>query len=72
MNPGPLTSCAELQTGDRIEAWTARALQHTGTVDQTLPRMGLVWIYEDPLNERKLLDAAELQIRRIPADTAPG
>lgn len=70
MHPETVDACAALKAGDRIEAWRGGSLLHRGTVTQTMPGMGLLWIREDSLYERKLLDMAELQIRRIWAGTA--
>ncbi|MFE4541051.1 hypothetical protein [Arthrobacter sp. NPDC056727] len=57
--------CADLSIGDDINAWQGGHLFHTGTVTDLLPAMGLFWIRERALGERRLLDMSELEITRV-------
>ena len=58
-------NCADLSIGDQINAWRNGCLFHTGTVTDLLPVMGLFWIREQGLGERRLLDMGELEITRF-------
>lgn len=57
--------CTDLCLGDHINAWQGGHLFHTGVVTDLLPAMGLFWIREWALGERRLLDMAELEITRF-------
>lgn len=57
--------CTDLSLGDHINAWQGGHLFHTGVVTDLLPAMGLFWIREWALGERRLLDMAELEITRV-------
>ena len=57
--------CADLAVGEQINAWQGGRLFHTGTITDLLPAMGLFWIREQGLGERRLLDMSELQITRV-------
>lgn len=58
--------CADLSVGDEINAWQGGCLFHTGIITDVFPSMGLFWIREQALGERRLLDMSELQITRVP------
>jgi hypothetical protein len=58
-------NCADLSIGDHINAWQDGQLFHTGIVTDLLPAMGLFWIRERALGERRLLDMSELEITRV-------
>lgn len=57
--------CADLSVGDQVNAWLDGRLFHTGIVTDLLPTMGLFWIREQALGERRLLDMSELEITRV-------
>jgi hypothetical protein len=57
--------CAELSVGDEIHAWNGGRLFLTGTVTDLIPTMGLFWIREQALGERRLLDMSDLAITRV-------
>lgn len=70
-------TCMDLSVGEQVNAWQGGRLFHTGTVTDLLPAMGLFWIRESALGERRLLDMSELEITRAvkptpqdPASTA--
>lgn len=58
--------CADLCVGEQIHAWQAGKMLQTGIITDLLPAMGLFWIRERTLGERRLLDMNDLQITRIP------
>lgn len=58
--------CADLSVGDQINAWQDRHLLRTGIITDRLPALGLFWIREPALGERRLMDMSELQITRVP------
>lgn len=63
-----IRSCAQLATGDEVEAWHNGKLFHRGRVTQTIPLMELFWILDARTGARKLLDVEALEIvRRGPA-----
>jgi hypothetical protein len=57
-------TCMDLSVGEQVNAWQGGRLFHTGTVTDLLPAMGLFWIRESALGERRLLDMSELEITR--------
>jgi hypothetical protein len=58
--------CADLSMDDHVNAWQGGHLSHTGVITDLLPAMGLFWIRERALGERRLLDMSELEITRVP------
>ncbi|WP_353710690.1 hypothetical protein [Arthrobacter sp. K5] len=58
--------CADLSVGDQINAWQGGHLLHTGIITDRSPALGLFWIREPALGERRLMDMSELQITRVP------
>ena len=56
--------CAELSVGDPITAWLDARLFQAGVITDLMPTMGLLWIREHTLGERRLLDMSELAIAR--------
>ena len=56
--------CADLSIGDHINAWQGGHLFYTGIITDLLPAMGLFWIRERALGERRLLDMSELEVTR--------
>ena len=67
--------CADLSVGDQIYAWQGGHLFHTGIITDCLPALGLFWIREPALGERRLVDMSDLQITRapgpVPQESAP-
>jgi hypothetical protein len=57
--------CADLSIGDHINAWQDGRLFHAGIITDLLPAMGLFWIRERALGERRLLDMNDLTITRV-------
>lgn len=57
----------ELRRGDRIEARNSHQQRYVGVVDTVARELGMVWIREIRLGERKLLDPSEHQLYRCPA-----
>ncbi|WP_152683264.1 hypothetical protein [Kocuria sp. SM24M-10] len=68
---GPSTSITELAAGDHIQAWTATALYCSGTVELLDPDLGVLWLREDRIGARRLLDTEEHQIHHHPAPPSP-
>ena len=56
-----------LSYGDQVEAMDSQGIRLQGTVEYTAPGQGAVWIYTRH-GERKLLNADEHRIARLPAD----
>lgn len=59
-----VSDCADLTPGERVSVWRDGRLCHAGTVTDLLPDMGLFWIREEPLFERRLLDLSEVRVTR--------
>ena len=59
-----------LQLGQRVQAQLHGVAHWTGTVETVAVPLGVVWIREDGLGERKLLDLREYQL--LPQDHADG
>ena len=57
---------ADLSVGAQINAWQDGRSFHTGITTDLLPAMGLFWIRESALGERRLVDMSDLQITRAP------
>ena len=69
--PGVIGATVEqLQLGQRVQARLRGMAHWTGTVETVAVALGVVWIREDGLGERKLLDLREYQIH--PEDPAEG
>ncbi|PLC12816.1 hypothetical protein AUQ48_12005 [Kocuria flava] len=58
----------ELRRGDRIEARNSYQQRYVGIVDTVARELGMVWIRETHLGERKLLDPSEHQLYRRPGE----
>ena len=59
-----------VQPGDRIEAWDPDRMRHTGTVSQTAPHLGVLWIFEDASGIPKLIPAQDYRLRHAPVARA--
>ena len=53
----------QLLPGHRVQAQVHGIPHWTGTVEAVAVPLGVVWIREDGLGERKLLDLREFQVR---------
>ncbi|MGQ1795871.1 hypothetical protein ACT4S5_01855 [Kocuria oceani] len=62
-----LVPLAEIRRGDRIEARHSYQPRYVGVVELVARELGVVWIRETHLGERKLLDPTEHQLHRCPA-----
>jgi hypothetical protein len=60
----------QLHPGQRVQACVDGVAHWTGTVETVAVALGVVWIREDGLGERKLLDLWEYQLH--PQDPAEG
>lgn len=65
-NPG--ADLRRLRPGDPVQAWEQGVLRYTGTVEQSIPNLGVVWITEAGFGARKLLSTAQYDLR---PDTLP-
>lgn len=61
---------ALIRSGDRIEVWEQGALRHVGTVGQSAPHLGLLWILETGTGARRLVPVHGYRLRRSPAARA--
>lgn len=61
-----ISSNSELSFGDRIEAYRKGTLVHRGEVTDIAPNHDLFWVQDLLTGGRRLLDIAELEIRRSP------
>ena len=66
-----ILSCAELRLGEFIEARINDKLLTRGEVTETMPSQELLWIREESLGCRRLLDLTEIDIYSV-QDTTPG
>lgn len=57
--------CSDLSVGEQIQVWQGDRMYETGTVTDLFPAMGLFWIRERVLGERRLLQMSDFQIIRI-------
>lgn len=58
----------QLRRGQQVQAQVHGVPHWTGTVETVAVELGVVWIREDGLGERKLLDLREYQVH--PQDSA--
>lgn len=56
-----------IRPGDRIEVWEQGTLCHVGTVGQSAPHLGLLWILETGTGARRLVPVHGYRLRRSPA-----
>lgn len=69
--PGDIGATAkQLPLGQRVQAQGHGAAHWAGTVETVAVELGVVWIREDGLGERKLLDLREYQVH--PRDLTGG
>ncbi|MFI7480850.1 hypothetical protein ACH9EU_00375 [Kocuria sp. M1R5S2] len=56
---------SELRPGDQVEALQEGIVLHRGSVEETLPHLGVVWIREVGTGARKILSAGDdIDLRR--------
>ncbi|KLU10213.1 hypothetical protein ABL57_08000 [Kocuria sp. SM24M-10] len=55
-----------IRPGDRIEVWEQGTLCHVGTVGQSAPHLGLLWILEAGTGARRLVPVHGYRLRRSP------
>lgn len=60
-----VTDCTDLRIGELIKATVNGRQVVRGVVAETMPKKGLLWIYEESLGSRLLLDMSEVDILRI-------
>ena len=58
---GPIASCAELRSGDEIEAFQGDVRRFHGYVTDTLPRMELFWAVS-AVGERRIIELDEYKV----------
>lgn len=58
---------ARVRPGELIEVWDQDHLRHRGTVSQTAPHLGVLWILEDATGIPKLIPAQDYRLRHAPA-----
>lgn len=69
--PGAIDAAVEqLHLGQRVQAQVHGVTHWTGTVETVAVALSAVWIRDDGLGERKLLDLREYQLH--PQDPADG
>lgn len=59
-----VANTSALAQGDRIEVRRGGRVLFGGLVDEVAPALGIVWIREHALNERRILDPAGVSIWR--------
>ncbi|MGQ1795831.1 hypothetical protein ACT4S5_01630 [Kocuria oceani] len=59
-----------IHPGELIEVWDQDRLRHAGTVSQTAPHLGVLWILEDATGLPKLIPAQDYRLRHIPGTRA--
>ncbi|WP_139007078.1 hypothetical protein [Arthrobacter crystallopoietes] len=60
-----LDDVSSLRRGDRIEATGPDRIRYHGRVEEIAPEVGVLWIKEEPLDTRKMLDTSDYSIRVI-------
>jgi hypothetical protein len=65
--PGParLDDVSALRRGDQIEATGPGGVCYRGRVEETAPEMGVVWIKDETLGNRTMLDSVDYSIHLI-------
>jgi len=66
-----VTDCADLRIGEFIKARVSGQQLVRGEVAETMPHQGLLWIHEESLGDRLLLDMSEVEILRIRRAASP-
>ncbi|NMR32522.1 hypothetical protein [Crystallibacter degradans] len=56
---------SSLSRGDRIEAIGPDRVRCHGRVEEIAPEVGVLWIKEEPLDTRRMLDTSDYSIRVI-------
>jgi hypothetical protein len=62
--PPHATPVAELAPDDRVTAWVGEVLHYAGIVETVAVELGVIWIREDGIGARKLLDVGVYRIHR--------
>lgn len=60
-----LDDVSNLRRGARIEATGPDRIRYHGRVEEIAPEAGVLWIKEEPLDTRKMLDTSDYSIRVI-------
>ena len=60
--PQQVASLGELVVGDHVEAWVGSVSHCSGTVETIAADLGVLWIREDRIGARRLLDVREHRI----------
>ena len=60
--PPQIASLGELVVGDHVEAWVGSVSHCSGTVETIAADLGVLWIREDRIGARRLLDIREHHI----------
>jgi hypothetical protein len=68
--PPHATPVAELVPGDRVRAWVGEVLHYAGTVETVAIELGVIWIREDGIGARTLLDVGVYRIHRTDPSTS--
>lgn len=66
MDDGP-NHAFGLLPGEFVEAESRSGLRFRGLVDDIAPEFGVIWIFEDPLGNRRMLDLGEYSVRPLPS-----
>lgn len=54
-----------LKHGDKIRVWQDDVLCRSGTVDLSDPRLGLLWIFQEGLGERKVVHCPVFKLQGL-------
>lgn len=55
-----------LRQGDPIQLWERNVFRGSGIVDLSAPALGIIWIHQDGLGERKLILCPEYHLQQTP------
>ena len=55
---------SRMRPGTPIEVWDHGVIRHHGIVEETAPKLGVVWIRDTGTGERKLLSTTDYDLRR--------
>lgn len=60
----PAVDLSGLRPGETVEAHMDSVVLHRGTVEETMPHLGVVWIREAGTGARKMLSREDAVLRR--------
>ncbi len=59
----PVQDLTQIRPGDHLEAWSQAVVRHRGIVEEAAPGLGVVWIRESGIGERRMLASDTFELR---------